>query len=74
MKNDIGGPFLQMAVFCEKVLQERDGVLSAIRIVDRFMHSLSGAEAPEIMPPIKTEVSILIGLKSGSVRGKQELK
>ena len=28
--------YLQMAVFCEKVLREADGVLSVIRIVDRF--------------------------------------
>lgn len=28
------GPFLQMAVFCERLLEEKDGVLSAIRIID----------------------------------------
>lgn len=70
----IGGPFLQMAVFCEKVLQEKDGVMSAIRIVDRFMHTLSGAQAPDSMPPLRIDVSLLIGIKSGNFRGKKQLK
>jgi hypothetical protein len=29
------GPFLQTAVICEKVLQEQDGAVSAIRLIDR---------------------------------------
>ena len=44
------GPNVVAAVFCEKVLQEKDGVLSAIRIVDRFTVSVeapSGAAPPE---------------------------
>jgi hypothetical protein len=74
MKNAIGGPFLNMAVFCEKVLQEKDGVLSAIRIVDRFTHSTSFDGAPDIMPPFNIGVSIVIGFKSGDTKGKWELK
>ena len=74
MKENIGGPFLQAAFFCEKVLQEKDGVLSAIGIVDRFTHSTSAEGAPDIMPQFNIGVSILIGLKSGDVKGKWELK
>jgi hypothetical protein len=75
MKGNIGGPFLQMAVFCEKVLQEQDGVLSAIRIVDRYItQPIPGIEAPDLMPTIKIDVSIIIGLKPGNVTGKHELK
>jgi len=29
-----GGPYVQVAAFCEQVLQERDGVHSLIRIID----------------------------------------
>lgn len=29
-----GGPFVAMAVLCERVLREQDGVMSVIRIVD----------------------------------------
>lgn len=30
------GVWVQMAAFCEKVLEDKDGVLSLIRVVDRF--------------------------------------
>lgn len=30
------GPFIGAALLCERVLEEKDGVLSAIRIVDRW--------------------------------------
>ncbi len=41
--------FLQMALFCEKVLREADGVMSMIRIVDRF--TVNGA-TPEMPPQV----------------------
>lgn len=74
MKGEIGGPFLQAAFFCEKVLQEKDGVMSAIRLVDRFTLASSAEGAPDLMPPINVGVSILIAFKSGDIRGKWELK
>lgn len=74
MNNNIGGPFLAAAFFCERVLQEKDGVLSAIRIIDRFIHTITGADAPDKMPPFNIQISILIAFKSGDAKGKQELK
>jgi hypothetical protein len=74
MKEGIGGPFLQAAFFCEKVLQEKDGVMSAIRLVDRFTLSSSAEGAPDLMPEINVGISILIAFKSGDVKGKLELK
>jgi hypothetical protein len=47
---DLGGPWLQAAVFCEKVLIERDGVVSLVRVIDRIIITASGAAAPEKMP------------------------
>jgi hypothetical protein len=74
MKDSIGGPFLQAATFCEKVLQEKDGVVSAIRLVDRFTLSSSAEGAPDLMPAINVGISILIAFKSGDAKGKWELK
>ncbi|MGH9740926.1 MAG: hypothetical protein ACRD51_01105, partial [Candidatus Acidiferrum sp.] len=45
-----GGPYLQMACFCEKVLNEKDGVLSIIRVIDRLTVNASGPDSPEQMP------------------------
>jgi hypothetical protein len=74
MKDGIGGPFLQAAFFCEKVLQEKDGVMSAIRLVDRFTLSSSAEGSPDLMPSINIGISILIAFKSGDIKGKWELK
>lgn len=63
------GPFLQAALFCEKVLQEKDNVVSAIRIVDRLISSAVGVDAPERMPPIQWNITMFIALKSGFAKG-----
>jgi hypothetical protein len=74
MKDGIGGPFLQMAVFCEKVLQEKDGVMSAIRIVDRFIQVVPPANVQGMIPPSRLDLSIVVAIKSGDVSRKAELK
>ena len=64
-------PFVAAACFCEQILQEPDGVLSAIRIVDTY-----------ILPPLPDGLELspdglrglivlkgLISLKSGDVVG-----
>ena len=65
-----GGPFLQMAVLCEKVLREADGVLSLIRIVDRFI--VSGPQRE--MVPLPMRFTAVVAFKSGFFRGKYLVK
>ena len=65
-----GGPYLSMAFFCEKLLREADGVLSAIRIVDRF--SVQGTT--EDMPASTIAFTIVIVFKSGEFRGRAEIE
>jgi hypothetical protein len=74
MKEGIGGPFLQMAVFCEKALQEKDGVMSAIRIVDRFTLTASSEVPPGSMPTMNLGINLIIAFKSGDIKGKMELR
>ncbi len=66
------GPFLQAAAFCEKVLQEQDGVLSLIRIVDRVITDTGLLEAGGI-PPIHPLYAV-ITFKGGEARGSAQLK
>jgi hypothetical protein len=68
-----GGPHLSAAFFCEKVIEDKEGVLSAIRIVDRIIHSAIGAGTPDAMPPVSVALTLLIGLKSGSARGRHDI-
>ena len=77
------GPWLAAAFFCERVLQETDGTLSAIRIVDRAqMHVIAidqqGRRATEvdaaILPGTEIlQVQALIALRAGSFRGAATL-
>jgi hypothetical protein len=64
-----GGPYLQVAVLCEKVLQEATGTLSAIRIVDRVTATAQSQGAPETMPPVNISLTALIVFRSGDAKG-----
>ena len=69
-----GGPYLQMAFFCEKILREADGVMSFIRQVDRLTTTASGPVAPAQMPPTTYTPFMAIVIKSGGARGSHEIK
>lgn len=67
---DPTGPYIAAAFFCERLLEERSGVLSAVRIIDRIMAQAVGPEPPEQMPPTQLAITALIALKSGAARGR----
>ena len=69
-------PYVQTAVFCEQVLDQSEGVVSAIRIFDR-LNLQPPAEPPSGTPPDAKPailVRILLMLKSGPVRSKREIR
>lgn len=68
------GPLLQTAVFCETVIEGKDGVLSIIRIIDRVMVAASGADAPKDMPPIPRQLTAALTFKSGSATGRENIR
>jgi len=74
METGVGGPFLQMAVFCEKVLQEKDGVISPIRIVDSFTFEVPSDKETAQRTSFKMDIFIVVALKSGDYKGKKQLK
>lgn len=65
------GPYLQAAFVCEKVLQERDGVMSAIRIIDT--HSRVAVGGPVVMEPFDYPMCLLIAFKSGEALGTYQI-
>jgi hypothetical protein len=67
---ECSGPYIAMAVICERVLQEKDDVLSLIRVVDRFFVHGTAKE----MPPSVVQGNIVITMKSGFYKGKLEIK
>ena len=68
------GPYIQAALICEKVIEDKEGVLTLVRVIDRVTHSLIGPGAPEKMPPINYPLSLVVMLKSGPARGTYPLR
>ncbi len=74
MTTESSGPYLVAALLCEKVLQEKNEVVSLIRIVDRFMVTVSALGSPENMPTIPINLTAFVSLKSGGARGRYTIK
>ena len=68
------GPYLLAALLCEKLLIEQDGVVSAIRIVDRVFHTATGPNPPEKLEPFDYEVTLFLNLKAGFAHGSYKLR
>jgi hypothetical protein len=65
-------PYVQIAAFCEQLLQENDGVLTPIRIVDTYTLEVPPDLPKGALPAI--EVKGMIALKSGEVSGEHVIK
>ena len=68
------GPYLVAALICEKILQEKDGSISVIRIADRVTLNALASHSPETLPPIPVSLAALISFKSGSAKGRHTVK
>lgn len=67
-----GGPYLGAAILCEKVLQEKDDVLTVVRMVDRITVAVRG-EAPTQIPPGSITLVLFVLFKSGEARGTYQV-
>jgi hypothetical protein len=67
------GPYVQVAAFCETVVEGKDGTLTLVRMVDQFTRTEASPDAPREMPPSPITLRVVIGLKSGRARGSYEL-
>lgn len=68
------GPYLNVATFCEQVIEEKSGVLSLIRMVDRINVTASGPTVPESMPPQTLKWFLVISMRTGAARGTHTIK
>lgn len=73
-QQEFSGPFLQVACFCENVVQRADGVLTLVNIVDRVNITSQGTEAPDQMPVWNWQSHLVVILKAGQARGRRELR
>lgn len=66
-------PHIAAAFFCERLIEDKDGVLTVVRIVDRITHTAVGSGTPQVMPPVPVNLTLLVSFKSGDARGRHEL-
>jgi len=69
-----GGPYLRCALICERVLEEKDNVLSAVRIFERFIVAATGPDAPESIPKTTVPFALLISFIPGEARGSARVQ
>ena len=67
------GPYLQAAFICEKILNEKDNVKTAVRMVDRLTVMVSGPGVPEQMPTYENELQLFLKLKPGNKSGRHRI-
>ena len=58
-------PYLKLGTICERVLEEKEGVLSLIRMVDRFTITITGKEPPEQLPHLLRPLTIIMSWVGG---------
>jgi len=68
------GPYLQAAVICDKILEEKDGTKSAIRIVNRVTRAVLAPEPPQEMQPFEYHGFMLVSFKAGFTKGVSQLR
>ncbi len=66
----IGGPWVTAALFAERILTEKDDVVTLVRVVDRFTATLPDDE-PEAASLI--EATLIVRMKAGDFRGDTEV-
>lgn len=67
------GPHLIAALVCDRVLAEASGVISLIRIVDRFTFNIP-VETPEAVEGFAFIASLFVVFKPGNYRGPASLR
>lgn len=71
---DNGGPYLNAAVICERVLREVDGVFSPIRIFDRYIiGSATGDLLPVDAPRPQVKLTLFLVFRAGQARGQDHV-
>jgi hypothetical protein len=58
-------PHLRIGALCERVLEEKDGVLSLIRVIDRLIITAEGTDVPKEIPPSQVPLTALMSWVGG---------
>jgi hypothetical protein len=68
---DSGGPYVAIAVLCERCIEDKDGTLTIIRVVDTVNRGAMGPDVPEEMEPFMLqELTLVLSLRAGKAKGR----
>lgn len=67
------GPFIKVACFCDHAIEGKDGVFSLVRVVDVINHYAQGASVPDEMPPVMSDLKMVVMIAPGMARGRHNL-
>lgn len=73
MPDPTQGPFVAVATFCEMVIEDKQGILSIIRMMDQLDVTAEGVGVPSDLPESRIALTCVITLKSGAARGRHEV-
>ena len=68
------GPYVALAVFCDRVLEEKDGTLTLVRVIDTLSVQVRGPDAPDDIPPGVVQTTLVLSFRAGQARGGQRLR
>lgn len=68
------GPYIQIAAFCDQVIEGKDGAISLIRVIDTLVHIETGLEPPGGMPPVDYSIKLVLALKPGRAKGRHDIR
>jgi hypothetical protein len=69
------GPYVNVATFCERAIQDTEGVLTLVRITDQLVVQSTGPDAPQDLPEgTVITTTLVVILKPGEARGSQPFK
>lgn len=66
-------PFVNLAAFCDRVLQEVDGTISLIRVIDRITLQVPDDASPREVPALIVHANAVLAFKSGPVQGTRDV-
>jgi hypothetical protein len=58
-------PRLRVGTLCERTLEEKDGVLSLIRLIDRLVITAEGTDVPKDLPAGQVPVTVVMSWVNG---------
>ncbi len=69
-----GGPYLLAALICERVLEEKDGTKTLMRVLDRVSQHAQGPAPPPQMEPFVFNLAIYLRFRCGNVSGPRQVR